>query len=363
MKVTDVRMESYRWLPSGPSSSGRYVFCNDGVDFIRVETDEGLTGIGLNWSVGSVHAIGRSIAEHHREAIVGMDPLDTEKIWDRLWNPDLGRRGIATRVISGIDIAMWDIKAKACGMPLYKLLGGYTDRVPAYVSRGFRGQSLKDWTVSLETGVSEGARAIKLQMGDAPINEDVERVRVARDIVGPDIKLMIDASTLYAHHEAIVAAERIEKYDIFWLEEPVKVDDLRGYELVAQATSIPIATGEGEHTKYGFRDLIERRCAAILQPDAMIMGGITEWMKVAAMAQAYHLPMSHHGPHQIHAHLLAAVPNGLIVEEYFTSEDEPIKGGLYKEVLRPVDGYIHPPGQPGLGIELNEEGIAPYRVG
>jgi len=363
MKITDVRMESYRWPPSGPSKTGRFVFCNDGADIIRVETDEGLTGVGMTWSVGAAGAIGREIAEYFREVVIGMDPMDTEKIWDCMWGLDLGRRGIETRVMSGIDIAVWDIKGKVCGEPLYKLLGGYTDRVPVYVSHGFRGQSFEDWTVSLETGVSEGAHAIKMQIGGSAINEDVERVRVARALAGPNIKLMVDASRLYGHHEAIAVAKRIEEYDIFWLEEPVQVDDLRGYDLVAQATSIPIATGEGEYTRYGFRDLIDRRCASILQPDAMIMGGITEWMKVAAMAQAYHLPMSHHGPHQIHAHLLAAIPNGLIVEEYYTSEDEPIKGGIYKEILRPIDGFIYPPDRPGLGIEINEEAIDQYRVG
>ena len=174
---------------------------------------------------------------------------------------------------------------------------------------------------------------------------------------------MVDASSGYKHHEAIIIAEKLEPFDIFWLEEPVAVDDLRGYQLVAEATSIPIATGEGEQTRYGFRDLIERRCAAILQPDALIVGGITEWMKVAAMSQAYDLVMSPHGPHQVHVHLMSAIPNGIIMEEYYTSETEPIDGGIFKDILTIKDGFLHPPDLPGLGFELNDEALAPYRTG
>jgi D-arabinonate dehydratase len=158
-------------------------------------------------------------------------------------------------------------------------------------------------------------------------------------------------------------ASKVEKYDIFWIEEPVAPDDLRGSQLVAQSTSIPVATGEAEYTKYGFRDLMENRSAAILQPDALIMGGITEFMKVAAMAQANDFHISNHGPHHIHAHLLAAIPNGLIIEEYFTSEAQPIDGGIFLDQMSIVDGYISPPDRPGLGMELNEEALAPYRIG
>ena len=174
---------------------------------------------------------------------------------------------------------------------------------------------------------------------------------------------MLDASCQYRFYEAIEIARKIEKYDIAWLEEPVRPDDYRGYQLVSQATSIPIAGGEGEYTKHGFRDLIEGRCVAIVQPDALIMGGITEWMKVAALAQAHDLPVSPHGPHHVHAHLVAAIPNGLNVEEFYDSPAEPVPGGIFEEPLPAVDGRVQPPDRPGLGIRLNEEAIAPYRTG
>jgi L-alanine-DL-glutamate epimerase-like enolase superfamily enzyme len=215
----------------------------------------------------------------------------------------------------------------------------------------------------MERAVSGGVRAIKMQIGGAPISEDVERVRAARDAVGPDVKLMLDASSSYYHHEAITIAGELEAYDIFWLEEPVAPHDIRGYQMVAGATSIPIATGESEYDRYGFRDLIENRCASILQPDATLMGGVTEFMKVAALAQANDLPLSNHGPHNIHIHLLAAVPNGLIIEEYFTNDTVPIDGGVFVDPPAMEDGHIRAPDRPGLGLELNEAAVAPYRTG
>jgi len=362
MEITDVRMETFRWPDRGFSASGRWVFGSDGLDVIKIETSEGLTGLGLSWSYLQADSIGRGITEHYRPLLVGRNPLNNEDLWERMWLDGIGRRGIAVRILSAIDVALWDIKAKYAGMPLYRLLGGHTKSVAAYISLGYYGQKITEVIDSLKKGVAEGTRAIKIQIGELPIKEDVERIRIVRKTIGPDIKLMVDARCVYSHSEAIILAREIEKYDIFWFEEPVKVDNLKGYQLVAQSTSIPIASGEAEYTKYGFRDLIQNNCAAILQPDAMVMGGITEWMKVAAMAQAHHLLVSHHGPHQIHAHLLAAIPNGFMIEEYYTSKRRPIEGGIFKDVLTVVDGYISPPERPGLGMELNEKALAPHRT-
>ena len=153
----------------------------------------------------------------------------------------------------------------------------------------------------------------------------------------------------------------MEEFDIFWFEEPVNPDDYRGHQLIAQATSIPMATGETEYTRYGFRDLIENRCAAILQPDALIMGGITEFMKVAALAQAHDLDIAPHGNQDVHVHLVSAIPNGLTVE-YYRGSNDPMWGKMFKHTLEVKDGYVSPPDRPGIGIELNDEALAPHRV-
>jgi L-alanine-DL-glutamate epimerase-like enolase superfamily enzyme len=172
---------------------------------------------------------------------------------------------------------------------------------------------------------------------------------------------MVDANCAYRFYEAIEIARKMEPYDIFWFEEPVNPDDYKGHKLISQATSIPIATGENEYTRYGFRDLIEDRCAAIIQPDGLIMGGVTEFMKVAAMAQSHDLPIAPHGAQEVHIHLVCAIPNGLILE-YYTSSTNPMWESMFKETLKVEDGHVRPLDRPGMGIEPNEEALARYRV-
>lgn len=364
MKVTDVKIETYRWERTKPIRNGRYVYPLAGLDVIKVETDEGVTGIGVFQGVYEAEEIGRSILGHLKQYAIGQDPFDTERIWDDMWQPKLiGRRGLTTRVISGIDIAMWDIKGKVANRSVHKLLGGFADKVPVYIAGGYyeEGKGLDDLATEMEESVAMGANAIKMKIGGAPINEDVERVRVVREAVGPDVKLLVDANCAYRFYEAIEIARKMEKYDIFWFEEPVNPDDYKGHKLISEATSIPIATGENEYTRYGFRDLIEARCVAILQPDALIMGGVTEFMKVAALAQAHDLPVSPHGKQDVHIHLVAAVPNGLTLEFYRGSTD-PMWDKMFLHALQVEDGFVSPPDRPGMGLELNDEALAPYRV-
>ena len=364
MRITDVRMETYRWPRAKPIRNGRYVYPTAGLDVIRIDTDEGISGVGLCGGVEQAEEIGRSILNHLRMYVVGQDPFDTEKIWEEMWQPKLlGRRGVTTRVISGIDIALWDIKGKVCGLPVYKMLGGFTNSVPVYIAGGYyeEGKGLEELASEMEESVAMGTSAIKMKIGGAPISDDVERVRVVREVIGPTVKLMVDANCAYRYYEAIDIARKIERHDIYWFEEPINPDDYRGYQLVAQATSIPLATGENEYTRYGFRDLIENRCAAIMQPDALVMGGITEFMKVAALAQAHDLPVAPHGKQDIHVHLVAAIPNGLTVE-YYRGSTDPMWDKMFKQPLMLDGGVLHPPDRPGFGIELNEEALAPHRM-
>ena len=361
MKITKISAEEYSWTRARPIRNGKHVYTNAGLGLVKIETDEGLTGVG----VVALGSIIRATIEHLAPQLVGEDPINVERLWHKMWVPKLiGRRGMTTRAISGIDIALWDLRAKLAGLPLYKLLGGFRDSVPTYVAGGYyeEGKGLKELAEEMETAVATGARAVKMKIGGAPIREDVERVKTAREAIGPDVKLLVDANCAYRFYEAIQIAKRIEDYDVFWFEEPVAPDDYEGHRRLAQATSIPIATGENEYTRYGFRDLIERGCAAILNADAKILGGVTEWMKVAALAQAHDLDIAPHGSQDIHVHLVAAVPNGLILEFYGPSFD-PMWGKVYHETLRiNKDGTVSPPDVPGIGVDPNYEVLAPYRI-
>jgi L-alanine-DL-glutamate epimerase-like enolase superfamily enzyme len=210
------------------------------LSFVKVETDEGIGGVGL----GGGGKVGDAIIQRLKPEVIGEDPLNVERIWHKMWQPKLvGRRGLSTRAISAIDIALWDTIGKFLNQPVYKLLGGFADKVPTYIAGGYyeEGKGLKELAEEMEQNLRLGAKCIKMKIGGASISEDVERVRVVRETIGPTIGLMVDANNAYRYYEAIQIAKQIEKYDIFWFEEPVMPDDYIGHAKIAAATYIPIA--------------------------------------------------------------------------------------------------------------------------
>jgi D-arabinonate dehydratase len=338
-----------------------HTYTHAGLGLVHIETDAGLTGTGL----GGTGSIGRAIIDQLKPLLIGEDPIDVERLWHKMWVPKLiGRRGLTTRVISAIDIGLWDLRAKAAGMPLYKLLGGYRDRVPAYIAGGYyvEGKGLVELADEVSEYVSWGARAVKMKVGAVSIPEDVARVEAVRKAIGPDIKLLVDANCAYRYYEAVQFAVRVEEYEPFWFEEPVAPDDYDGFRKLAAKTTIPIASGENEYTRYGFRDLIATGAVPILNADAKVLGGVTEFMKVAALAQAYDLDIAPHGSQEIHAHLVAAISNGLLLE-FYPQEFDPMWGQIYTDTLQlNEDGTVSLPSTPGIGIQPNYEALAPYRV-
>lgn len=361
MKITNISTEAYRWPRPKPITNGKHTYTHVAIGLVKIETDEGITGIGL----GAKSTIIRTAIEQLKSNLVGQDPLNVERIWHELWVPKLiGRRGMTTRAISAIDIGLWDLRAKVAGLPLYRMLGGFQDRVPTYIAGGYyeEGKGLPELAREMEENVAMGARAIKMKVGALSIREDAERVRVVREAIGPDVKLMVDANCAYKVREAIQLAKRIEEYDPFWFEEPIAPDDYQGHRRLGEVTTIPIATGENEYTRYGFRDLILQGQVPILNADAIICGGVTEFMKIAALAQAFDVEIAPHGPQEIHIHLVAALSNGLILEFYRDTVD-PLWGKIYHHTLQlNDDGTVSPPDVPGIGIDPNYATLAQYRI-
>jgi L-alanine-DL-glutamate epimerase-like enolase superfamily enzyme len=361
MRITDVSLESFRWPRTRPIRNGMFVYTHVELSILRVESDEGISGI----APGAGGPVGVAMLEGFRDALIGQDPMNVERIWHQLWIPKLfGRRGAETRVISSIDIAIWDLIGKYLQQPVYKLLGGARDRVPVYIAGGYyeEGKGLDDLAAEMAENIEMGATAVKMKIGGETIAADVERVRVVREAVGPDIALMVDANNAYRAHEAIRIARMMEPYDIYWFEEPCGADDYQGHARVAAATPIPIATGENEYTRYGFRDLIQHGAAAILQPDANIMGGVTEFRKVSDLAAAHDLAISPHGGQDVHIHLTAGVPAGLILEFYRGTVD-PLWDKKFMDTLTlDKDGMLAPPDRPGFGIEPNYKALDPHRI-
>ena len=367
MKITDIELRNYMWERAQPIRNGKYTYTHAGLSLIHIHTDEGITGIGWGGITPSrgMMTVQQGLLEHFKPILIVEDPFSYRRIWDALWQPKLvGRRGITTRFISGIDIALWDLMGKATGKSVHQLLGAFHERIPTYIAGGYygEGKGLDGLVREMEENLALGAKAIKMKIGGASIAEDIERIRVVRETVGSDVKVMVDANCAYSVRDAISIARKMEAYDVFWFEEPIESDDYTGHGRIAKATSIPIATGENEYTRYGFRDLIAHDAAAIFNADAQILGGITEFMQVAALVAAHDLHIAPHGDQEIHIHLVGALKSGLILEYYRETVDAN-RGRIFQESLElDADGYIVVPDRPGLGFTPDYEFLAQYQV-
>jgi L-alanine-DL-glutamate epimerase-like enolase superfamily enzyme len=344
-------------FPPKAGSSGRSAL------FVHVKTDEGVEGLGTT----SGHPAVRAVVERTlREALIGQDPFDTERLWNQMfWRVrGFGRKGIAFCAISAVDIALWDLKAKALGLPLYKLLGPYADSVPVYGSGGWTNFSEAELVEEQIGYVERGIKRVKMKVGKdfgQSEDEDVRRLAAVRRAVGDDVTIYVDANNGYYAKQAIRMSQIFEDYDVKWFEEPVLADDVEGLAAVARATTIPVATGEHEYTKFGFKDLIARGGADIVQPDIGRVGGVTEWLKVAHLAHAYNLPVAPHAYQLIHLHVACATPNLLVVE--YLGVVEEADRVWYTEFPEPVNGMWSPdPNKPGLGLELDPDAVRRFRA-
>lgn len=336
---------------------------------VKVHTDAGYVGYGYTFGYGAAKVINLTIHELLKPVILDKDPIDTEKLWYEMYNTNwqVGRRGILVRSLSAVDIALWDIKAKAANMPLYKLLGGYKQRVPMYTSGGYyrEDEDLDDLKQEMKAYIKRGYGAVKMRIGMVSIEKDLERIRVAKEALGEDVKLMLDAELIWEDaNTAIKAIRAFEKnYDIYWVEGPVSLDRLKLHAKIARSVETPIATGGQSYTKWEFMNLINAEAIDILQPDAIVCGGITEWLKIAHIADAFDLKVSPHGNWNIHAHLVAAVQNSLFVEYFEAEREVKVLDKIIKDPVTPdEDGMISPPERPGVGIIFDEEKIEEYRV-
>lgn len=357
---------------------------------IKIETDEGLAGYGEAASYGgSLYAVTTVVEKELKPLLIGEDPCLREKLWQKMYKKyyQHGRGGILIGAMSGVDIALWDLIGKIANIPVYKLLGGYTNRVRAYASCGFyvEGEGLKELTSEMKKVVQRGFTAVKMKVGrtstvpnsklsilphgnccDVSLQEDINRVKSVREAIGENIDLLIDANNGWDSETAIKMAKNLEKYNIYYIEEPVLTEDIEGSAKLAAATTIPIAGYETAYTKYEFKDLITRKAVDIVQPDAVWAGGISECMKIAAMAGSYNLPII---PHcfssavclAANLHFVASIPNGELIE--LDVNRNPFREELIEEDIDiDSEGYINMSNKPGLGITINEEVIKKYII-
>ncbi|ETX02661.1 MAG: hypothetical protein ETSY1_02755 [Candidatus Entotheonella factor] len=334
----------------------------DDRQFVTLElgTDEGIEGIGITFFGGPLTRALREAVEGLGSLIIGDDPIRVEAIADKLWRAASGSGpgGIFTLALSAIDIALWDIKGKALNMPVCTLLGGHRDRVPTYASGALMRPMPTDYL--REAGprlVSMGFKQMKTQMGAEPtVDKEIERIRVLREGIGENIDLMCDINQLWNVNQAIDIGRRVEEYHLFWLEDVVAHDDFQGLARVADALTTPICAGEYHYGIRPFRHMLEARSIDIVMIDLLRAGGITQWMKIAGMAEAFNVPVVSHLIPEIHVHLIAAIPHGLTVEYM------PWTLRLFEETPAIEDGQIVVPQKPGLGLKFDEGALRQFEI-
>jgi L-alanine-DL-glutamate epimerase-like enolase superfamily enzyme len=345
-------------LANMPEETGR----TRPVVILRLRTDSGIEGIGLTFYGGKMTGSLRVAVEELAALTIGEDPLRIEHIVAKLRAAadTCGPGGIFTLALSAIDIALWDIRGKALDQPLWKLLGGHRDRVPAYASGSLRrGLTHDQAQKAAEMLVQKGFREMKTQMalpGNPPPSEEVRRVRVVREAIGPDIKLMCDINQRWRPEQAIDIGNRCEDIGLFWLEDVTTADDYAGLARVTAALKTPIAGGEYVWGIVPFRHMIEARSVDIVMIDICRAGGVTQWMKIAGMAEAFNLPVVSHVMPEMLVHLVAACPNGLTVEYM------PWMLCLYEETPALENGDLVLPDKPGLGLTFAEKAVARFKA-
>jgi len=327
---------------------------------VRLDTDDGLEGLGYTYTVGKGGcAIQALLATEIAPQLTGADPRRIEDLWQQMWwSLHYGGRGGPTVLaISAVDIALWDLRGKQAGEPLWRLLGGHSNRVRAYAGGVDLHFTLDDLREQTRRFIDSGVRAIKMKVGHENLVEDVMRVAAIRDLLGPEIPLMVDANMIWSVETAVRAARALVEYDIYWLEEPTIPDDIEGHVRIQREGGLPVATGENMHTLYEFQHMISRGGVTFPEPDVSNCGGITIWMKIAHLAESHNLRITSHGVHDLAVHLLSAVPNDSLLEIHGFELDRFMSNSLLLE-----DGYAIAPDHPGHGITLLWEAMDEYLI-
>jgi L-alanine-DL-glutamate epimerase-like enolase superfamily enzyme len=361
MKITTIESQIVR-VPADEPLAGGPAVAGATRDFVAltIRTDEGVEGIGISFFGGALMGALKTAIDTLGALTVGEDPLDIEAIVGKLRAAAgmSGPGGIFTLALAAIDIALWDIKGKVFNLPLSRLLGGYRQRVPTYASGALMRHFPLDAVAKAGAKlVEKGFRQMKTQLalpGDTSADKEVERMRVLRDAIGPDIDLMCDINQRWDVRQAISIGSRVEQFNLFWLEDVTTHDDYAGLARVAEALATPVAGGEYVYGLAPFRHMLEARSVDIVMIDVLRSGGITGWMKIAGMAEAFNVPVVNHLCPEISVHLVAAIPHGLTVEYM------PWSAKLFEEVPQPVKGELIVPAKPGLGLKFDKAALKRY---
>jgi L-alanine-DL-glutamate epimerase-like enolase superfamily enzyme len=323
--------------------------------FAEITTEQGHSGLGFSYSKRAGGPAQYAHAKEVAEGIIGEDPNDIGKIYTKLlWaGASVGRSGVATQALAAIDIALYDLKAKRAGLPLAKLLGSYRDSVQTYnTSGGFLNATLAEVKERATQSIDDGIGGIKIKVGLPDSKEDLRRVAGVREHIGWDVPLMVDANQQWDRATALRMGRQLEEFNLIWIEEPLDAYDFEGHAHLAQVLDTPIATGEMLASVAEHKGLINANGCDIIQPDAPRVGGITQFLRLAALADERGLGLAPHFAMEIHLHLAAAYPREPWVEHFDWLDP------LFEERLETKNGRMIVPDRPGLGVTLSEQARA-----
>lgn len=356
MKITKITASTMN-VPNGPPVSEYYA--SNTYIVARIETDEGIEGLGYTMMVGGFGA--NSVRAYLEESLIplmiGEDPRDVGRLWQKMYENDRGirKKGVPVYAISAIDIGLWDILAKSMDQPVWRLLGAHADKVPVYGSGGFLPYTVDQIVTEAEGFRALGCRHYKFKLGRENLMENVTRVREVRKALGDDMEILVDANQRWDVATNIRVANQLEDCALYWYEEPVLADNIAQCAEVARAITTPVATGENEYTRYGFRDLIDNKAAQFLNPDIHRCGGFSEMMKISHLAAAYDIQIAPHLVPELSIHVLVSIPNAALVEFLAGSPED-----LWVDPPQIVDGMMAPPDRPGHGMEFSAEALKRY---
>ncbi|MFQ5831044.1 MAG: mandelate racemase/muconate lactonizing enzyme family protein, partial [Candidatus Methylomirabilia bacterium] len=329
----------------------------------RIRTDEGPTGLGYSLAfgagVGAAEAVHAYLASRLVPLVVGQDPRDVSRLWERMFRADRGIRrvGIAGYALSALDIGLWDLLGKVAGLPLARLWGARAERVPAYGSGGWANYAVDDLVAEARAYVAQGCRYYKMKIHHPDPRVNRERVEAVRKALGPDVGLMVDVNQKLDVLANQRQAALLEDLGLVWYEEPVLADDLAGCAEVAASIRIPVATGENNYTRWEFRTLLERGPVRYLMPDVCRANGFSETLRIAHLAAAHGVALTPHLVHELSLHVVAAAPTGFLVEYIDWTPPDLLAG-----MPRCEDGHFAVADRPGHGLDLAPEAEREYRI-
>ena len=357
IRITGLETDVLKRPPGTPTYDAIHKLgVESGSVVLRLKTDAGITGwasSSFGMIAGGPRVVQTILEQEVRPVLVGQDPAFPRRIRAELWKAleYNGVTGVVQFAIAAVDIAVWDIIGKSAGLPVYKMLGAFRDRMPVYSMCGWYyddDSDLSHYRRSLEEAMKQGYHAVKIKVGRDSIDDDIRRIKFAFDVAGKGRRVMVDANQVFNRNEAQRRGRIYEQMGCFWLEEPLPPYDMEGFAELAQALDIRIATGENLATKFQFADLIARKGVDVVQPDNRRAGGVTEWMEIAALADANTLELASHGGGATNLNMLLAMPNAIYMET----------SGAHKL----VNGEMLAPEEPGMSSEVSEAEIKRYKV-